>query len=93
MKKENKPIWFKGKQYGWGWYPATIEGWLLTVGYLVIVLWLSISFTEKIKLGGYYDATFIPVILLLTIVFIGICYATGEKPEWRWAGKAIFKKK
>jgi hypothetical protein len=23
-------LWFKAKNYGWGWYPITWQGWLIT---------------------------------------------------------------
>lgn len=24
-------LWFKAKNYGWGWYPVTWEGWTVTI--------------------------------------------------------------
>jgi predicted GH43/DUF377 family glycosyl hydrolase len=26
---QKRIFWFRAKEYGWGWYPATWEGWLV----------------------------------------------------------------
>jgi hypothetical protein len=64
--------WFKTKLYGWGWVPATWEGWAVTIG---IVLYIASTYGKTHNL--YY------LIIPLTILVI-ICYLTGEKPKWRW---------
>jgi len=33
--KHIKPLWFKAKQYGWGWYPARWQGWLIVIGFII----------------------------------------------------------
>ena len=30
-------LWFKAKKYGYGWYPATWQGWLVILVYLTIL--------------------------------------------------------
>ena len=42
MTNKKKKLWFKAKNYGWGWYPASREGWLVTGAYLLIVIGSSI---------------------------------------------------
>jgi hypothetical protein len=83
-----KTYWFKAKTYGWGWYPSAWQGWLVTLGFLVL------------QLGNVYRLDFIrgaseqrlaTEFVLETFFFVGIliwiCYKTGEKPGWRWGGK------
>jgi hypothetical protein len=64
-----KPLWFKAKQYGWGWYPCTWQGWTILVVYLVIL---------------YFIAQNLLAVGFLTTVLLLVCYFAGEKPRWRW---------
>ncbi len=32
-------------------------------------------------------------IVISLIILISICYKTGEKPKWQWAGKTLNTKK
>ena len=76
-----KKLWFKNKRYGWGWTPASWQGWAVLAAYLLLVVclfWITDSFNRPDS-----DAFFIPF-LALTAVLIIICYLTGEKPRWRW---------
>ncbi len=68
-----KRYWFRRKIFGWGWFPNTWEGWLVTILFIFIVF--SIAQREPIPW-----VLFIPLALLL----IFICYKTGEKPRWNW---------
>ena len=82
-----KTPWFKAKTYGYGWYPATWQGWLVLVGFIAIMV------------GNFYriDATshsnsdtirpFIIQTFILIAILLFICYKTGEKPGWRWGEK------
>jgi hypothetical protein len=74
-----KTIWFKAKKYGWGWYPATWEGWAITLGYVAIVT------------AGYFVTNSSPLMhvfaFVLTVLLIVVCYKTGETPQWRWGDK------
>ena len=85
-----KRLWFKAKRYGYGWYPATWEGWAVTIGFVALALLPSfiLSSTSAEQMA---DArillVFLPYILLITTALLLICYKTGEKPRWRWGGK------
>lgn len=35
---QKRIFWFRAKEYGWGWYPATWEGWLVLL--VFIALWI-----------------------------------------------------
>ncbi|MEK9158141.1 MAG: hypothetical protein AAB638_03100 [Patescibacteria group bacterium] len=84
----NKPqkLWFKRKTYGWGWTPATWQGWMLTVGYIVLILLFALTIDDGSPLREVVF-TFIFPIVLLTVTFIRIVYKTGEKPRWQWGPK------
>ena len=75
--------WFKMKRYGYGWQPASKEGWLVLLAYV-----LSIVFAYNLYMQFVVTPTttygFITLVVLLTLLLIWICYKTGEKPRWRW---------
>lgn len=71
MKQKKQKLWFKAKRFGWGWVPATWEGWAVTAGY-ALVLWWGFSVNQWFWL---WAATF---------TLILICFKKGEKPRWRW---------
>jgi uncharacterized membrane protein YhaH (DUF805 family) len=74
-------IWFRRKIYGWGWYPATWEGWL------TMLIWLILFVFGVIKTDhDWFENVF--VILLMFGILIWICYIKGEKPRWQW-GKRL----
>ncbi len=75
-----KKLWFKNKRFGWGWTPATWEGWLITL------LFLALGVVAGMLFGEDSIAFFVSIFVLVTLL-IFICYATGEKPEWRWGNK------
>jgi hypothetical protein len=83
-----KKFWFKRKLYGWGWYPATWQGWLILLIYVVIFVKMFILFdinshSESDTLIGLVLPAFV-----LTGILIFICYKTGETPKWQW-GKRV----
>jgi hypothetical protein len=84
LKDNPEGYWFKAKAYGWGWTPATWQGWLILV---VFVALIALNFF-RLDAGSHSASdTLRPFIIqtfLLAILLIGICYATGEKPRWQW---------
>jgi uncharacterized membrane protein YhaH (DUF805 family) len=83
MKKK----WFREKNYGWGWYPATWEGWMVLLVFLILIILNSfrlhtLRLSTQDFLFQFISETFILVIILLVI-----CYKTGEKPHWNWGKK------
>jgi hypothetical protein len=83
-----KKQWFKAKNYGWGWYPASVEGWFILLVYVLLFTGSLILFMEF--LPQYSEnavlimVPFLLWVVLLTSGLLWICYKTGEKPEWRW---------
>jgi len=78
-----KHLWFKAKNYGWGWYPCSWEGWVVLLFYIVGLIGSSPN-AENGVLSSFFIQT-----IVLTIFLIIICFKTGEKPEWRWGRKKI----
>lgn len=94
-----KKLWFKNKDYGYGWYPATWQGWVVLIVYVAILTWLILDFLPTAR--APHDPSVLPVTLwwylgkvfLLTTLLIVLAWLTGEKPEWRWGGKKVDWKK
>ncbi len=84
LKDNPEGYWFKRKLYGWGWTPATKEGWLLIVGYAVFVIGLVLCFEKQIIA---YSSQYLFIVALLMILFLGIIVKKGESPKWQWGKK------
>jgi hypothetical protein len=78
-----KKLWFKAKKYGYGWYPATWQGWFVILGYIVLI---SVFAFTLIKDSNFLVKYYI-LVALATFILIYVCYRTGEKPGWRWVDK------
>lgn len=86
MKKNNNKLWFKAKNYGWGWTPITWQGWAVTGLFLIYALAVSAFIGDSFEnRAGATSFTFF-ILLGMVPLFI-ICYKKGEKPEWRWGKK------
>ena len=81
--KQNK-LWFRAKMYGWGWYPISWEGWIITLLYVVSVMQPAISIDKASHSGSDFLINFSIPFIINTIFLLIICYAKGEKPKWRW---------
>lgn len=79
--------WFKRKIWGWGWVPATWQGWLATLLYAAVVVFLVLSREEAIPgnpdSGSNFMVFGLPVIIS-TAALVYVAYKTGEKPRWQW---------
>jgi hypothetical protein len=86
-----KKLWFKAKRYGWGWYPVSVKGWLVTIVYAGLLAWSVGRFSNYVieHSGEPFLSLLFPVLmhalwvsaLIGSLMYIGI--KTGEKPEWR----------
>ena len=83
LKDNPEGYWFKRKLFGWGWTPATWQGWLVTLIYAALVIGFALTINEGSP-PREVMSTFILPVVLLTIVFIRIAVRTGEKPKWEW---------
>jgi hypothetical protein len=88
--KNEKPLWFRAKWYGWGWYPSTREGWIITGLFIAFIVFWGTSIKNALPNQWiWYWLGLIGAVGAL----LAICFHFGEKPEWRWGNKPIFKKK
>jgi hypothetical protein len=87
LKDNPKGYWFKRKLYGWGWTPATTQGWIVFLIYLLFVIVVAFGFNEG---AGEVESIRKLFVLLTTatVVLIWVIYLKGEKPKWQW-GKRI----
>jgi hypothetical protein len=82
-------LWFKARRHGWGWTPATIEGWTVVAVFLVLAIAGTAVFIHEIGAGA--DPRLAALLFLLWNAVLGgavtaIAWATGEPPRWRWGG-------
>lgn len=82
-----KILWFKAKNYGWGWYPCSWQGWLVLAIYIGYLLFRSKAVNDMFDTSSSFVFRYSFETLFATILLIVICFITGEKPEWRWGGK------
>lgn len=75
--------WFKRKLYGWGWIPATWQGWLVLAGYLAVIVICSFFVDQHATVEDVLYTFLLPVFLLTALLF-GVCYKKGEPPRWQW---------
>jgi hypothetical protein len=89
LAKQEKPhpLWFKAHKFGYGWSPATWQGWIL----LTIMLVLAIFVGYIVDAHAYSVSDMLidafPFWFLILTTFFAIVHRTGEKGKWRWGGK------
>lgn len=75
-------LWFKARDYGWGWYPTTWQGWLVIASWIAwLLLWAAVGDAEG------HPTRWTVGLFLSVLVLLRICWKRGERPSWRWAGK------
>lgn len=79
-----KKYWFKAKVYGWGWYPVTWQGWLVTLVFVGAIGGNSYWISENSQFADEMLLYHLLLVIVLTVLLLFICYKTGEKPRWRW---------
>ena len=88
QEQNGQKLWFRNKRYGWGWVPATWQGWAVILLYaaLAVACGLTIDDSSPPREIAF---TFVLPVLLLTVALFRVCRRYGEKPEWRWGGKPL----
>lgn len=82
-----KYYWFRAKNYGWGWYPCSWQGWLVLVVYVGYLLFRSKVVKDMFDTSSSFVFRYSFETIFATVILIIICFITGEKPEWRWGKK------
>lgn len=78
--------WFKAKEYGWGVYPASWQGWVATSVLLVIIFLCAYAdgvFVEDPEARSLLRF-FIDMILLSTMFCLVMSDKTEGGVKWRW---------
>lgn len=78
-------LWFKNKTYGWGWTPATWEGWLVLAVFIGLFAWnVAVFGGWAIAPTNAEVAWYLVRVGLLVTALLLVCYKKGEKPGWHW---------
>ena len=93
-KRKGRKLWFKAKEYGWGWFPITWQGWAVTIAYallftlsfLVFFGWIGAASESRVDTRDFVFGVleFLIVLGILTYSLFRICMRYGEAPSWRW---------
>lgn len=80
--------WFKAKRYGFGWYPASWEGWIVMLVWLIAFVRLVLLFMRHMRTTGDIRNLYwyLPLAILITGALMYIAWLKGEPPRWRWGG-------
>lgn len=84
MKDNPNRYWFKRKVWGWGWTPATWEGWVTLVAVIALIIWNGMHIDSTSHSVSDTVRPFVIQTAVLVTILIAICYWKGEKPKWQW---------
>ncbi|ALK05488.1 MAG: hypothetical protein ACHQXK_07755 [Methanosarcina thermophila] len=73
MKKLTRKAWFHKRRIGWGVSPASLEGWLVTIAFIIIVPLVGMHYPEE-SIARY------AILTAMVFIFIAIILLTGEAP-------------
>lgn len=81
-----KRYWFKRKWYGWGWYPATWEGWFATGAWVALFVAGEVAYVNRLGEDSPWQlhAVFFGYVALITLALFSVCLRFGERPRWQW---------
>jgi len=82
-----KEYWFKAKRYGYGWSPASWQGWLVMIAWVAIVVYCANRAEVLVqKDESLVWQVFIPI-TVATLILFRICFAKGEPLKWHWGNE------
>lgn len=84
---KNQKLWFKAKNFGWGWTPINRKGWAVTLLYVASILVNAQNIDLQTHTMSDISMNFILPFIINTIFLLIICYAHGERPRWKWGKK------
>jgi hypothetical protein len=83
LKDNPKGYWFKRKLFGWGWVPATWQGWIVI---LILVIYFVVC--SELFLARDHPVEYAISILIGVLAVVIIGYLKGEKPRWQWGSES-----
>lgn len=79
-----RKVWFRAKEYGWGWYPSSWQGWLTLAIFVGINVYIFVEIDSRSHSGSDSLISYvIPFVVSLALLLL-VCFLKGEKPRWRW---------
>ena len=72
MKRITKKAWFGKRILGWGYRPISLEGWLITVVFLIAIIADHVYNHKTTK--GY------AILAIIMVIFLIIAYLTSDAP-------------
>ena len=73
MKRITKKAWFGKKLLGWGYRPISLEGWVVTVVFIMAII-ADITYNKR-------TATGYAILAVILVIFYIIAYLTGDSPS------------
>lgn len=83
LKDNPQGYWFRARWYGWGWVPATWQGWVVIAIWFALVLALGATVDDASPPREVAFTFFLPL-AILTGTLLRICWKKGERPHWSW---------
>lgn len=85
LKDNPEGYWFKRKLFGWGWTPATWQGWLVVLAVVALISIIALLIDiGKISGEEAFVEFLIPLFFLVMMSLIVITRLKGEKPKWQF---------
>lgn len=88
LKDNPQGYWFKSKLYGYGWTPARPAGWATISLYILFLLGI-IWYVDSSNAATQSVDSLLSAVIGITILFLAICWKTGEPLKWQWGQKEI----
>ena len=84
--------WFKPKRYGYGVRPANPKGWMVVIGFMVIVAAFLAALLMRDSLSVQLIATLAAAFIAAEVAFIWIAWKkTDGAWRWRWGSDDLGK--
>lgn len=72
MTRITKKAWFGKKLIGWGYRPISLEGWVVTVLFIIAII-ADMTYNKR-------TTTAYAILAVIIVIFFVIAYLTGDSP-------------
>jgi hypothetical protein len=87
-KSQKQTYWFKRKEYGYGWMPATWQGWSVIVGFFVVLLAGTFIFEDIPRNTFSKELGLFAIVVAFAVAGVAwISLKKGPSPSWNWKGR------
>lgn len=70
--------WFKLNKWKTGWVPASWQGWILSIAYLLFTIYNFFRISQSTSSISEFLFSFIPQTIVFTGLFSVLCYFTSD---------------